>query len=211
MKRKHIKKESWVCYLFVGLMAFVCFLPLWITFSASISSEADIVKEGFALFPKTPNLDTYQYIISNKGTMLVRAFGISFLVIFIGTLYSMVIMTTFAYAAAQKKEVFRFASAISFFAWFTTVFSGGILPWYILVTKYYGLQNNIFALFLPYGMNVFFMFILKSNFKAIPEELIEAAKIDGATNSKIFFYYCPSAHQGGTGDHYPVYGAPILE
>ena len=187
MKRKHIKKESWVCYLFVGLMAFVCFLPLWITFSASISSEADIVKEGFALFPKTPNLDTYQYIISNKGTMLVRAFGISFLVIFIGTLYSMVIMTTFAYAAAQKKEVFRFASAISFFAWFTTVFSGGILPWYILVTKYYGLQNNIFALFLPYGMNVFFMFILKSNFKAIPEELIEAAKIDGATNSKIFF------------------------
>ena len=187
VKKKHVKKESVFCYVFVGVMAFLCFLPLWITFAASISNEADVVKEGFSLFPRNPNLDTYRYIISQKGMMLVRAFGVSFLVILLGTLYSMAIMTSFAYASAQKKEVFRFAGAISFFAWFTTVFSGGILPWYILVTKYYGLQNNIFALFIPYGMNVFFMFILKSNFKAIPEELIEAAKIDGASNSRIFF------------------------
>ena len=186
MKKRHKKKESLVCYLIVGIMAFLCFLPLWITFASSISNETAIVKDGFSLLPQEPTLETYRYILKDKGTMIIRAFGVSFAVIFLGTLYSLFIMTTFAYTVAQKKEVFRFSSALSFFAWFTTVFSGGILPWYILMTRYYGLQNNLFALFVPYGMNVFYMFVLKNSFKAIPEELIEAARIDGATSMKIF-------------------------
>lgn len=186
MKKKHKKKESLVCYLIVGIMAFLCFLPLWITFAASISNETAIVKKGFSLLPQEPTLETYRYILKDKGTMIIRAFGVSFSVIILGTLYSLFIMTTFAYTVAQKKEIFRFSGALSFFAWFTTVFSGGILPWYILMTRYYGLQNNLFALFVPYGMNVFYMFVLKNSFKAIPEELIEAARIDGATNLKIF-------------------------
>ena len=98
----------------------------------------------------------------------------------------MVITTCYAYAVSQKKRVFKLANALSFFAWFTTIFSGGLLPWYILCTKYYGLHNNLFALFVPYGMNVFNMFILKSNFKALPEEVLEAARIDGASNGTIF-------------------------
>ena len=186
MKKRHKKKESLVCYLIVGIMAFLCFLPLWITFASSISNETAIVKNGFSLLPQEPTLETYRYILKDKGTMIIRAFGVSFAVIFLGTLYSLFIMTTFAYTVAQKKEVFRFSSALSFFAWFTTVFSGSILPWYILMTRYYGLQNNLFALFVPYGMNVFYMFVLKNSFKAIPEELIEAARIDGATSIKIF-------------------------
>ncbi len=186
MKKRHKKKESLVCYLIVGIMAFLCFLPLWITFASSISNETAIVKNGFSLLPQEPTLETYRYILKDKGTMIIRAFGVSFAVIFLGTLYSLFIMTTFAYTVAQKKEVFRFSSALSFFAWFTTVFSGGILPWYILMTRYYGLQHNLFALFVPYGMNVFYMFVLKNSFKAIPEELIEAARIDGATSMKIF-------------------------
>ena len=186
MKKRHKKKESLVCYLIVGIMAFLCFLPLWITFASSISNETAIVKNGFSLLPQEPTLETYMYILKDKGTMIIRAFGVSFAVIFLGTLYSLFIMTTFAYTVAQKKEVFRFSSALSFFAWFTTVFSGGILPWYILMTRYYGLLNNLFALFVPYGMNVFSMFVLKNSFKAIPEELIEAARIDGATSMKIF-------------------------
>ena len=186
MKKRHKKKESLVCYLIVGIMAFLCFLPLWITFASSISNETAIVKNGFSLLPQEPTLETYRYILKDKGTMIIRAFGVSFAVIFLGTLYSLFIMTTFAYTVAQKKEVFRFSSALSFFAWFTTVFSGGILPWYILMTRYYGLQNNLFALFVPYGMNVFYMFVLKNSFKALPEELIEAARIDGATSMKIF-------------------------
>lgn len=185
-KRSKLHKESVACYVIAGVVALLCFLPLWICFAASISDETDIVTKGFAMFPRNPTFANYEYIIANKGMMVIRAFGVSIIVILVGTLYSLVIMTTFAYAVAQKKTVFPCANVLSFFAWFTTVFSGGVLPWYILTTKYYGLQNNIWALFLPYGMNVFYMFILKSNFKAIPEELVEAAKIDGASNARIF-------------------------
>lgn len=180
-------KESILCYVVVGIFTLSCFLPLWITFVASISEETAIVNEGFSLLPRNMTLDTYKFIINNKGTMLLRAYGVSFIAVIVGTVYSIAVMTGFAYATAQKKENFRFARVLSFFAWFTMIFSGGLLPWYILCTKYYGLQNNIWALILPYGMNVFYMFVLKSNFKAIPEELIEAAKIDGASDVRIFF------------------------
>ena len=178
-------KESILCYVIVGIMAVSCFLPLWIAFVASISDETAIVSSGFSLLPRKPTLETYKFIIENKGEMLFRAYGISFLTVIGGTIYSVAVMTLFAYATAQKKENFRFANVLSFFAWFTMIFSGGLLPWYILCTKYYGLQNNIWALILPYGMNVFYMFVLKSNFKAVPEELVEAARIDGATLAKV--------------------------
>ena len=180
-------KASVLCYVVVGVMALSCFLPFWIAFVASISDETAIINEGFSLLPQNPSLETYRFILENKGTMLWRAYGISFLSVLIGTVYSVAVMSLFAYAAAQKKETYRFANAISFFAWFTMIFSGGLLPWYILCTRYYGLQNNIWALILPYGMNVFYMFVLKNNFKAVPEELVEAARIDGASDARIFF------------------------
>lgn len=190
-RRKAIRsgrtKESPACYVIAGIMAVSCFLPLWIAFAASISDEKEIISKGFSLLPRNATLETYRFIVENKGTMLLRAYGVSFLTVILGTLYSVTVMTLFAYAVAQKRENFRFAGALSFFAWFTMIFSGGLLPWYILCTKYYGLQNNIWALILPYGMNVFYMFVLKNNFKAVPEELVEAAKIDGASDARVFF------------------------
>ncbi len=187
MNHRGRNRESILCYVMAGLFALTCFLPLWIAFVSSVSDETEIVKKGFSLLPRKATLDTYQYILRNKGTMLLRAYGVSFLSTVLGTVFSVCVMTLYAYAAAQKKEVFRFGGALSFFAWFTMIFSGGLLPWYILCTKYYGLQNSIAALVLPYGMNVFYMFVLKNNFKGIVPELIEAAKIDGASDAGIFF------------------------
>jgi len=181
------RKESIICYIIVGIMALTCLLPLWIAFVASISDETAIIKEGFSLLPRKLTWETYKFIFENKGAMLFRAYGVSILSVLIGTIYSVTVMSLFAYAISQKKENFRFANVLSFVAWFSMIFSGGLLPWYILCTKYYGLQNNIWALVLPYGMNVFYMFVLKSNFKAVPEELIEAAKMDGASDARVFF------------------------
>jgi putative aldouronate transport system permease protein len=176
-----------VSYLIVGFMALACLFPLWMALVASFSDESAIVAKGFSVLPRQLTFATYKYMIDNKGVMLARAFGMSLAVMVFGTIYTLAVTSCFAYVLAQKKETFRFAGVLSFIAWFTTIFSGGVLPWYILTTKYYGLQNNIFALFIPYGMNVFFMFILRNNFKAIPYELIEASKIDGASNACIFF------------------------
>lgn len=183
---RKLKDGAWPFYLLAGILALVCFLPLWITLSSSLTSEAAVNKFGYQIWPIDASMDTYSYILSNKGAMLYRAFGITFAVVVIGTLYSLIVTTTFAYATSQTKDVFRYASALSFFAWFTTVFTGGVLPWYILSTRYYGLQNNLLALFIPAGMNVFNMFVLKNNFRAMPKELAESAKIDGAGHMQIF-------------------------
>ena len=185
-KKAGLHRESIFCYVFVGGMALISILPLWMIFATSISDESEIVRNGFSILPQSPGLDTYRFIICQKGRMLLRAFGVTFAVVIAGTFYTLFVTTAYSYAIAQPKRKFRFAGILSFFAWFTTVFSGGILPWYILTTKYYRLQNNLWALFIPYGMNVFFMFILRNNFKAIPEELIEAAEMDGASQARIF-------------------------
>lgn len=180
------KKESKVCYGIMVVLAMVCLLPLIMVLSTSLTDELYIQRNGYSLFPVKPSLDTYRFLLSNKGTMLIKAFMMTLAVTIIGTLYSVSVTTCFAYAITQDKSVFRFSRALSFLAWFSTIFSGGVLPWYILCTQYYGLRNNIFALFIPYGLGVMHMYILRGNFREVPAELIEAAKLDGASHSQIF-------------------------
>lgn len=181
-----VKDGGWFFYLITVILALICFIPFWIAVASSFSSEAAITASGFVFWPKEFSLDTYRFLTMNKGAMVLRAYINTFFVVAAGTLYSLIVTTCFAYATAQKKTVFRYANALSFFAWFTTVFSGGVLPWYIMTTRYYHLQNNIWALFVPSAMSVFNMIILRSNFKTTPEELYESARMDGAGNMCIF-------------------------
>ena len=185
--KKKLKRDgqSIFCYIIVGLIAVMCLFPLIVAVSVSISEETDIVKNGFCVLPRTLSLETYEFLVSNKGALLIRAYGVTLATVVLGTLYTMTINTCYAYALSQKK-LFPVANALAYFAWFTTVFGGGVLPWYILCTRYYGLKNNIWALFIPYGMSAFNMFILRNNFRGLPQELFEAARIDGASNGQIF-------------------------
>ena len=187
-KKKHYKarKESKICYIVMAVLAVLCLLPLLMVVSTSLTDEVYIQRNGYSLFPVEPTLDTYKFLLANKGKMLGKSYIMTILVTILGTIYSVTITTCFAYAVSQKKSVFRFARPLSFIAWFTSIFSGGVLPWYVLCTQYYGLKNNIWALFIPYGFSVMHMYILRGNFREIPEELIEAAKLDGASHSQIF-------------------------
>lgn len=165
--------------------------------SASLTSEEEIYEFGYSLIPRNPTLNTYLFLLRSKGLMLLKAFLTTLSVTVLGTLYQVTITTLFAYAVTQKKETFRFTRVLSFFAWFTTIFSGGIVPWYILCTRYYGLKDNIFALFIPYGFNVFNMFILRGSFRDIPNEIIESAKLDGASNARVFSSIALPLARGG--------------
>lgn len=186
LKKNKREQVSAGFYLILMVAALTCIVPLLVAVSVSISPEADIVKNGFCIIPRQISLDTYGYLLDSKTKLILRSYGNTILTVLCGTVYTMVITTCYAYATAQKHSVFPLGNALSFFAWFTTVFGGGVLPWYILCTRYYGLQNNLWALFIPYGMNVFNMFILRNNFRALPDELTEAARIDGASNWQIF-------------------------
>lgn len=196
-KNRKLKRESKVCCIILAILALLCLIPMLMIVSASVTDEAELYEFGYSLFPRNPTLNTYIFLLQSKGKMLLRAFFTTLTVTVLGMLYSVTITTLFAYAVTQKKEVFRFSRVLSFFAWFTTIFGGGIVPWYILCTRYYGLKDNIFALFIPYGFSVFNMFILRGSFREIPNEIIESAKLDGASNSRIFTSIALPLARGG--------------
>lgn len=196
-KTNRLKKESKFCCIVLAILALICLIPMLMVVSASLTSEEEIYEFGYSLIPRNPTLNTYQFLLRSKGLMLLKAFLTTLSVTVLGTLYQVTITTLFAYAVTQKKETFRFTRVLSFFAWFTTIFSGGIVPWYILCTRYYGLKDNIFALFIPYGFNVFNMFILRGSFRDIPNEIIESAKLDGASNARVFSSIALPLARGG--------------
>lgn len=185
MFKRGVNQESFLCYVIMLIASLICLLPIVMVISTSFTSNAYVVTNGYTLIPHDFTLDAYVFLIGNKMRTLFRAYGVSFVCTIFGTMLSMVLVTTYAYAVAQPKEVFRFAQPLSFAAWFTTIFSGGVLPWYIVCLKL-GLKNNIWAWIIPGAFSAFYMFILKNNFKAVPKELIESAVLDGASQPRIF-------------------------
>jgi len=181
---RHDRLLNTVCYVLLSAFALVCFIPLLMVLSASLSNDQQVALHGFSLIPVDITTYTYEFLWQGKGPMLIRAYGMTLLTVTAGTLLSLVVTVSYAYAASLKD--FKFANTLSFIAWFTMVFSGGLLPWYILTTKYYHLHNNVWALFVPYAINVFNMFLMRNFFRSIPYDLAESAKIDGAGHFRTY-------------------------
>lgn len=187
---KGIGRESLVCWIIMTIASIACLAPVIMVISTSFSSNKYVTLNGYTFFPKEFTLDTYIYLMGNQTKTLVRAFSVSIISTIGGTVFGLILTVTYAYAVAQSKEYFRFGNALSFIAWFTTIFSGGVLPWYIVCTQWLGLRNNIFAWIVPGAFGAMNMFILKNNFKSIPKEMTESAQIDGASDARIFWSIC---------------------
>jgi putative aldouronate transport system permease protein len=113
------------------------------------------------------------------------AYRTSIIVTILGTLVSVSVTAMYAYVLSVPG--FKHGNKFAFFAYFTMLFSGGMLPWYILCTRYYHLTNTVAGLIVPYGMNVFNMFLMRNYLRTIPDSIYESARIDGANNISIFF------------------------
>jgi putative aldouronate transport system permease protein len=174
-----------VFYIILGTFSIICLFPLVLAIAGSLSTEKEIAINGFSLIPQGLTLDTYQYIFSSQLNKITSAYMMTILTTVIGTAISVTITTCFAYAVSVKD--FRHANKIAFFAYFTMLFSGGMLPWYLVCTKYYHLDNTLWGLILPYSMNVFYMYLIRNFIKALPYELTESAKMDGAGYFQIFY------------------------
>jgi putative aldouronate transport system permease protein len=170
--------------LFVVLAA-VCLYPLALVIGISLSDELTITVKGFSLIPRRFSLEGYAFILKEGGTVL-RAYGLTILVTCLGTFASTLVIALYAYPLSRKD--FRQRKAFAFIVFFTMLFSGGMVPWYIVCKSVLGLRNNLWALFLPYLMNAWFVMIMRTFFKTnIPDSIVESAKIDGAGEYTIFF------------------------
>ena len=167
------------------VMVTLTLLPILLIIIASFTEETSLLQNGYSFIPKAWSFDAYYYIIK-QGSVILRAYGVSVLVTVAGTVLSVAITTTLAYPKARTS--FRYRNVLSFFVFFTMLFSGGIVPSYIMWTNYFHIKNTIWALIVPNYLVSAFNVILVKNFYAnnIPGSLIEAAQLDGATEMQIF-------------------------
>lgn len=184
-----------VFYIIVGVFAVACLYPLLLAIGTSFSDEASITINGYNVIPKVFSLEAYKMIFGSLGKNMMNAYTVTICVTVVGTILSLIVSASFAYVLTVRE--FKPRTALNLFLYIPMIFSAGLLPWYIMCTKYYKLTDSFLALILPCCINTFNVFLLRNFFKSIPEELAEAAKIDGASYFKIFrIIYFPLAKVG---------------
>ena len=182
--RKNIKLEVFL-HIFFIILCIVCIVPLLLVVSISFTSESGIVSHGYTFFPSEFSLNAYKYIFHN-GKSIVRAYGVTITTTVIGTILSTFITALYAYGISKKD--FRWRKVFTFYMFFTMLFNGGTVSWYIVCTKWLHLSNTLWAMILPYLVNAWNIIILRTFFIAtIPDGMVEAAKLDGAGELRIFF------------------------
>ena len=166
--------------LFMLLLVLACILPFFLLISSSFTSEVALANEGYSFIPRDFTLAAYKYIWSVKENVL-RAYGMSFLVTAVGTTLSVIMTMLFAYPLSRKDLPGR--KFFSFFIFFTMLFNGGFVPTYLIYSRIVHITDTIWALIVPYLlMNAFFVIMVRTYINAnIPNEVIEAASIDGSS------------------------------
>ena len=174
---------SFICYAFIILFAIACLVPLLLVLSSSFTSQAALNQFGYRIFPKDFSTEAYSMLFKS-GTVL-PSYGVTFFVTIVGTVLSMLVTCACAYAISCKNMYYR--SKIAFFIYFTMLFSGGLVPTYLWVTKYLHLSDSLWSLILPSLVNAWNLLLMRNFFNSIPEALSESARIDGANDMVILF------------------------
>ncbi len=170
-------------HVVLTVLAACCLLPFLLVLSGSFSDQTSILTSGYRLIPQNFSLDAYKTLFKIPQELL-RAYGVTIFVTATGTFLGLFLTSMAAYVLASRS--FRYRYQMSFFFYFTSIFGGGLVPWYIFNTKYLHFHNNIIALILPILINVTYLLILKSYMSGIPEALYESARLDGAGDFTIY-------------------------
>ena len=166
------------------LLAFICIFPVLLLFMSSITSEASLLKNGYSVFPEEFGFDAYRYLWMSREKIL-RAYGMTIAQTSVGTSLSVVVTTLLAYPLSRKDLPGR--NVIAFYIFFTMLFSGGMIPSYMMWTQMFHIKDTFFALIFPsLFLSGFAVIMMRTYFSTnIPDNVLEAAKIDGASEVKI--------------------------
>ena len=179
--KKKIELFDIINTLFIVLVTLICFYPLWYVIVISFSDSKGYYASTYHLIPNSFTLDNYRYILQERTVS--KAFWMSIKTTGLGTLISMVLTAFGGYVFSKQhlpgvKLMYKLAV-------FAMYFSGGMVPMYLLVTSL-NLKNTILALILPTAISTFNVILAKNYFTSLPKELEESAKVDGASEFKLF-------------------------
>ncbi|MDD2214222.1 MAG: carbohydrate ABC transporter permease [Oscillospiraceae bacterium] len=172
-----------ISYIFIGLFAIFCLIPFLMMVSGSFSSEEVIITKGLWILPRQFSTEAYKLAFSSPK-LLLGSYALTIILTVCGTSIGLFLISMTGYALQRRDFFLR--NKISFFIYFTTLFSGGLAPTYLWMTKYLHLKDNYLAVFLPLLMSPWLIFLMKNFIKSIPFEITESGKIDGAGDFRIF-------------------------
>jgi putative aldouronate transport system permease protein len=172
-----------ISYVVVGIFALFCILPFVLILSASFSSEAAIMKTGFGLWPKDFSTTAYEWIF-RAPRQIVGSYIVTITMTVFGTAIGLFIIAMTGYALNRKD--FPFRNHVSFFIYFTTLFSAGLAPTFLWIGRDLGLRGSYLAVFLQLLMTPWLIILMKNFMRTVPYEIIESGKVDGAGDFRIF-------------------------
>ena len=168
----------------LAVFSIACLLPLLLILSASFTTEVGITQNGYSLIPSQFTTAAYEYILAEPSQIL-RAYGVSLTVTLVGTGLGLPISAMLAYTLSRPSFAAR--RVLSFFVFFTLLFNGGLIPFYLFVVQGLKMKDNLLILILPLMVNGWNVLILRTSFAQLPEDLLDAARIDGAGELRIFW------------------------
>ena len=166
------------------ILSLCCIFPFLLLIVSSITDEQELIRNGYTLFPKALSLNAYQYMFKSSNK-IISAYGITILSTVVGTVCGLSMTILMAYPLSRRDLPGR--NGLAFYVFFTMLFSGGLVPTYIMYTRYIKVSNTIWALIIPsLVVNAFYVIMMRTYFSTnIPEAVIEAARIDGAGEFRI--------------------------
>ncbi len=184
MQSKYVIFFNILAYLFVSIMTILCVLPFLIIISGSLTDNTSIATSGYHLIPRVFSLEAYRTIFQFPEGIL-QAYAVTGINTLVGTTLGLFFISMAGYVLSRKD--FKYRNTISFLIYFTTIFGGGLIPWYIMVNNVLKLHDSYIALCYP-GLMTPFLIILMRTFiiHSFPDEMYEAAKIDGAGDFRIY-------------------------
>ncbi len=169
------------------LLIFFCILtliPIYVIVISSVTSEASLTANGYRLWPEEFSGMAYRFLFS-QGSIVMTAYKNTIISTVFGTILSVIMVGLYAYPLSRDN--FKFGSFFTFFAFFTMLFSGGLVSYYMVTRQILLLQNTLWALFLPSAFSPFWVIVMRTFYKAnVPNEIIEAARMDGANEWRTF-------------------------
>ncbi|MBQ8313468.1 MAG: carbohydrate ABC transporter permease [Clostridia bacterium] len=184
MNGKQVVGQTILTFL-VLLFTVFCFAPVLLTFISAFTDEMTINQNGFSFWPAKWSMVGMNSVL-RYGNKLFTSYGVTIFVTVFGTFFGLFVMSMYAYSISRRD--FKLSKFLSIFLLIPMLFNGGQLSGYMIFTRYYGLKNNLMALVLPLCVSTMNVIILRTYIaNSIPNELMEAAKIDGAGDYRTFF------------------------
>lgn len=173
---------KFISHFFLIIFSLLCLIPFLIILGSSFESQKQIMSTGYTILPKSFSLEAYKAVFGNPET-LINAYKVTIITAGATTLIGLVLESLYAYVISRKDYPYR--KILTFIAFFTMLFNGGVVPTYILVSDWLNLRDSLWALILPGAAGAWHIMMLRTFFMSIPTSLIESAKLDGASEMRI--------------------------